>query len=103
MPATEIKQRGWRGVVRSLGPDGAVLITNHGHPEAVIMRPEEYARLAERAQRADERVEIELQTLRRRFDERLAVLGEAKAAARLRATLRGGAELGGKVKAGASY
>ena len=38
VPASDVKKRGWRGVMRTLVKDGAVVVTNHDEPEAVILR-----------------------------------------------------------------
>ena len=100
IPASQVKRRGWRGVMRTLGTEGVVLVTNHGEPEAVILPPDAYASLLERIEQAEPRIEDDLEALRRRFDERLAALLEAGSGARLRAVMGEGARLGGKVKAG---
>ena len=103
VPASDVKRRGWRGVMRTLRSEGAVLVTNHDQPEAVILAADEYAALVERAQQAESRVESDLAALRRRFDERLATLGTPGAGDRLRSVMRGPAKLRGKVKAGTTY
>jgi PHD/YefM family antitoxin component YafN of YafNO toxin-antitoxin module len=89
--------------MRTLAAERAVLVTNHGQAEAVIVQPEAYADLLEKVERAESRIEADLEMLRRRFDERLASLTAAKAGERLRSVMRGKAKLGGKVKAGTSY
>ena len=101
--ASEVKQQGWRGVMRTLAAENAVLVTNHGRAEAVILQPEAYAGLLEKVERAESRLEADLEALRRRFDERLTSLTAAKAGERLRSVMRGRTKLGGKVKAGTSY
>jgi PHD/YefM family antitoxin component YafN of YafNO toxin-antitoxin module len=103
IPASDLKRRGWRGVIETLGSERALLVTNHERPEAVIVSTEEYARLTAHAAVARARTEAELERLRQRFDDRLAVLRAPKAGARLRAAMRGPARLRGKVKAGTSY
>jgi PHD/YefM family antitoxin component YafN of YafNO toxin-antitoxin module len=103
LPASDVKRRGWRGVMRTLTIEGAVLVTNHDRPEAVILAADVYSDLIERANQADSRVESDLTTLRRRFDERLATLQKPDAGQRLRSVMRGPARLRGKVKAGGSY
>ena len=103
VPASDVKRRGWRGIMRTVRSEGAVLVTNHDQPEAVIVGPEEYAALLERAAQADARIESDLAALRRRFDERLAALRKPDAGDRLRAAMRGPAKLRGRVKAGATY
>jgi len=103
MPASEVKRRGWRGVMRTVGTEGAVLVTNHDHPEAVILSAEAYASLLEKAGQADTRTEADLALLRRRFDERLHALRAVDAGDRLRSIMRGPASLGGEVKAGKTF
>jgi prevent-host-death family protein len=103
VPASDVKRRGWRGVMRSVSVEGAVVITNHNQPEAVILSAGAYANLLDRARQAESRLESDLALLRRRFDERLAVLRKPDAGQRLRSIMRGPARLRGKVKAGRTY
>jgi len=103
VPAADLKRRGWRGVMRALKGQDALLVTNHNQPEAVILAADAYADLLERANRAESRLESDLALLRSRFDERLAALRKPDAGQRLRSIMRGPAKLRGKVKAGHSY
>jgi prevent-host-death family protein len=103
VPASAVKTGGWRGVMRTLREQGAVVVTNHDEPEAVIIPAKEYAALVETVTRAESRTASELEALRLRFDERLAALRAPGAGARLRSIMRGRARLRGKVKAGAGY
>ena len=103
VPASDVKRRGWRGVMRTLSVEGAVLVTNHDQPEAVILAADAYANLLDRAKQAESRVESDLAVLRRRYDDRLAALRKLDAGQRLRSVMRGSAKLSGKVKAGKSY
>lgn len=103
LPATDVKKRGWRGVMRKLHEHGAVLVTNHDEPEAVIIPATEYASFLEVVDQAKSRTASELDALRLRFDERLAALRAPHAGARLRSVMRGPARLRGKVKAGTGY
>lgn len=103
VPASDVKRRGWRGVMRTVSVEGAVLVTNHDQPEAVILSADAYVNLLDRAKQAESRVESDLALLRRRFDERLAALRKPDAGQRLRSTMRGPARLRGKVKAGTSF
>jgi PHD/YefM family antitoxin component YafN of YafNO toxin-antitoxin module len=103
VPASDVKRRGWRGVMRTLSVEGAVLVTNHDQPEAVILPADTYANLLHRVKQAESRVESDLALLRRRFDERLAGLRKPDAGPRLRSIVRGPARLRGKVRAGTSY
>lgn len=103
VPASDVKRRGWRGVMRTLSLEGAVVVTNHDQPEAVILATATYVNLLERAKQAESRVESDLALLRSRFDERLAALRKPDASERLRSVMQGPANLRGRVKAGASY
>lgn len=103
VPASDVKTRGWRGVMRTLAEEGAVLVTNHDQPEAVIIPAKTYAGLVEAATQAESRTASELDALRRRFDARLAALDAADAGTRLRSAARSPARLRGRVKAGAGF
>ena len=99
VPASDVKKRGWRGVMRTLAKGGTVVVTNHNEPEAVILRVGEYEALIELVEQSKSRVANELDALRQRFDERLAALRAPDASDRLRAIARRPARLGGKVTA----
>lgn len=102
-PASDVKKLGWRGVMKAVGRTGRVVVTNHNQPEAVILSAEEYADVVRALREAGTRDDAVLDTLRQRFDARLASLQEADAGTRLRSVMRGPAKLAGKVKAGASH
>jgi prevent-host-death family protein len=82
---------------------GRLLVTNHDEPEAVIVSVPEYDALMHLVEQSETQTESALAGLRQNFNERLAVLQERSAAARLRSTIRGRAKLSGKVKAGGGY
>ena len=103
IPASDVKNRGWRGVTRTLAAQGAVVVTNHDEPEAVILPVTQYERLLEMAGQTHARAASELEALRRRFDDRLAALRAPAAGDRLRSVARSRAKLRGKVKAGAGH
>lgn len=103
VPASDVKRRGWRGVMRTLIAEGTVVVTNHNQPEAVILSADVYAKLLDQAAQAESRVESALALLRQRFDERLAVLRTPEAGDGLRSIMRSRTKLHGKVKAGESY
>ena len=103
IPASDVKKRGWRGVMRALRSNGPVVVTNHSEPEAVILSAQDYARLLTIVNETESKTEAGLEALRHRFDERLAALREPDAGDRLRAINRSPAKLRGKVKAGAGY
>ena len=68
-PASDVKRLGWRGVMRTVGREGKVLVTNHDQPEAVILSTDEYQRLMQAAEGAQAQQDAALDTLRRRFDQ----------------------------------
>lgn len=82
-PASDMKKLGWRGVMKAVTRSGKVVITNHNQPEAVILPVEEYARMLNLLRAAAARDEAALDTLRRRFDERLACLNAPGAGEKL--------------------
>ncbi len=102
-PASDVKKLGWRGVMRTVGREGKVLVTNHDQPEAVILSTDEYQRLMQAAASAQAQQDAALGALRQRFDERLAALARPDAADRLRAVLAAPGALQGQVKAGGSH
>jgi PHD/YefM family antitoxin component YafN of YafNO toxin-antitoxin module len=101
--ASSVKKDGWRGMMRALAAEGKLLITNHNQPEAVILSTAENTRLVEAAQAARNASPDPLVELRRRFDERLAVLAEDAAGDALRSAMRSPGQLGGRVKAGSTF
>lgn len=101
--ASDVKKLGWRGVMRAVGRKGKVVVTNHNEPEAVILSAEEYGAIMHALNEAGLRHESALDTLRHRFDERLASLQADDASERLRSLMRGPTTLGGKVKVGDSH
>ena len=102
-PASALKLRGWRGVMDDVRRDGAVLVTNHDRPEAVILPAEAYAALVRAANAGERRDADVLETLRARFDQRLAALRDDDAGDRLRGVMDAPATLHGKAKAGAGF
>lgn len=80
-PASDIKAKGWPDLMRKVAKLGAVVVTNHNHPQAVVVSAEEYQRLvaqatgtSEAAQRAQS-----LKRLQNEFDAHLAVLNDGQA------------------------
>ena len=102
-PATDVKKLGWRGVMKSVGRVGKVVVTNHSEPEAVILSVQEYAAIQHALLQAAARTEPALDALRQRFDDRLAALQATEAGDRMRALMRSPAKLKGKVKAGKTF
>ena len=77
-PAAEVKVKGWPSLMRKVRARGAVVITNHSHPEAVVVDAGEYRRLVARASAADASASRarSLGELQARFDRHLSVLAE---------------------------
>lgn len=102
-PASDVKRLGWRALMDAIAKRGQVVVTNHDKPQAVILSMETYDAILEALRQASANDEAALDALRRRFDARLSALSAPDAGNRLRATMRKGAKLGGKVKVGASH
>ena len=45
--ASDVKKHGWRGVMRLVGEQGKLVITNHSAPEAVVLSTREYKALVD--------------------------------------------------------
>lgn len=101
--ASSVKKDGWRGMMRTLATEGRLLVTNHNYPEAVILSTAEYTKLIEAATAAEQAAANPLVELRRKFDERLAVLEAPDAGERLRAVMQNPDQLDGQVRAGATF
>jgi prevent-host-death family protein len=101
--ASDLKKLGWRGVMKTVGRTGKVLVTNHNEPEAVILSVQAYGDIQKALLAAAAQQEPSLDALRQRFDKRLAALQAPDAGKRLRSMMRSPAKLAGRVKAGASY
>lgn len=102
-PASDVKKLGWRGVMKAVGHKGRLVVTNHNEPEAVILSATDYDAIVRALHEASAKNDDVLESLRHRFDERLASLQAADTADRLRAVMRGPVKLGGEIKAGASH
>ena len=102
-PASDVKRLGWRALMDAIAKSGQVVVTNHDKPQAVILSMDTYAAILEALRQASASDDAALDVLRRRVDTRLAALSAPDAGAALRATMRKGAKLRGKVKAGASH
>jgi prevent-host-death family protein len=102
-PASDVKKRGWRGIMETVRRTGAVAVTNHDRPEAVILPIDEYGRLLKFAQDADAGNRAKLEALRRKYDEKLAVLNAPDAGEKLDSIFDKPIDLGGRVIAGASF
>ena len=103
LPASDVKRRGWKGVMSEVRAQGGVVVTNHATPEAVVLPTDEYVRLREAARRGEQQIQAQLDVLRQRFDKRLAALDAADAGARLRLAMDAPVRLRGRVKAGTGH
>ena len=102
-PATDLKKLGWRGVMKSVGRSGKIVVTNHNQPEAVNLSAEAYTAITDALQQAAAQADAPLEALRSRFDARLAVLQAPDAGDKLRSLMApggGGMRLNGQVRAG---
>ncbi|KAF1016935.1 MAG: hypothetical protein GAK31_00194 [Stenotrophomonas maltophilia] len=78
-PASSVKTRGWPSLMRTVREKQALVITNHNHPEAVIVDIRTYEALLAKAATAhdDARAGV-LQQLRASFDQTLAGLQQGE-------------------------
>lgn len=97
---SDVKREGWRGIMRSVDSAGAVLMTNHDRPEAVVLSLQQYRQLAAGAAAAQRAQADRLAELTRAFDADLAALQRADAGDRLREAFEAPVALGGQVIAG---
>ena len=102
-PVSDVKREGWRGVMKSVGAAGKLLMTNHDQPEAVILSLQEYRLLTELADTARRDQQQRLDKLSQAFDAELAVLRQADAGDRLRQAFGAPLALKRKVIAGRSF
>ena len=79
-PATSIKSLGWKKILAKVLVKGRLVVTNHNTPEAVVLSIKEFTTLLDRAAQNDPLV-----TLKRQFEDRLAVLRTPQAGQRLQA------------------
>jgi len=97
-PASEVKKRGWRGMMRMARDHGAVVVTHHNEPEAVIVPMAAYTKLLESAREKEVAEAAVLEQLRRKFDEQLAVLNQPDVVDGVARLFRKRIRLQGKVK-----
>jgi PHD/YefM family antitoxin component YafN of YafNO toxin-antitoxin module len=98
IPASDVKQKGWRGVMQAVQRAGSVLVTNHDRPEAVILALPQYEALVEATRRLEQQTEDALELLRKDFDRRLASLDEDGAEQRMRDVFREPVRLEGRLR-----
>lgn len=100
--ASDVKKRGWKGIMRLLAEKGPVLVTNHDQPDAVIVPTIEYERLRELARQQAQRLDTAEEALRAEWDQRLASLNGPGAREQMDRLMSGPLKLHGQVKAGES-
>jgi len=96
-PASDIKTKGWPGLMRRVRAQGAVVVTNHQHPEAVVVEAQAYQALLARAKAGAGEADRAgaLRALQAEFDARLATLADGRlASAVARPARRGVVKLG---------
>lgn len=103
LPVSEVKKRGWKAVMRLVSDKGAVVVTNHDQPEAVIVPTAEYARLREVARERAGRLDTAEDALRQEWQQRLAVLTQPATRTAVDTLLQGPITLGGTAKAGEGW
>ena len=83
-PASDVKAKGWPELMRKVARLGAVVVTNHNHPQAVVVSAEEYQRLVAQASGASAAAQRaqSLKQLQAEFDAHLAVLDDGKTLAK---------------------
>jgi len=97
-PASDVKKRGWRGMMRLARDQGAVVVTHHNEPEAVIVPIAAYTHLVEAAQQKEAAEAAAMERLRKRFDEKLAPLQHPGVAEHMAAIARQRLRPRGQVK-----
>jgi hypothetical protein len=100
--ASSVKNK-WGEVVRQVQQLGSLAITNHATVEMVLLNAATYQQLTEDIQALKAREQAVLDDLTRRFNERLAVLQEPRAAKKVNALFAAKGKLKTRPKAGASF
>ena len=84
-PASDVKVKGWPSLMRKVQANGAILITNHNHPEAVVLDADRYRWLVDQVAsiaEADPQARV-LKALQAKFDDHLVSLGNDATLARV--------------------
>lgn len=78
--AGDVKQKGWPSLMRKVRANRVVVITNHNHPEAVVVDADEYVRLVAQANAASATAvrKRSLEALQSKFDAHLSSLKEGE-------------------------
>lgn len=101
--ATAVKTGGWSSVAQSAREAGAVVVTSHNKPDAVVLSPEEFARLKGLAEREAQREQRMLDELNARFDARMQALQAPGMGQRMADFMQKPVRLNGRVRAGEGH
>jgi len=100
--ATHVKNK-WGDVVRQVMQEGSVAVTNHSAIEMVLIPAAQYDQLARELTQLQAREKDALHTLTDRFDQRLATLQDAGAAAAVDAVMNARGTFKRRPKVGESF
>lgn len=103
LPVSEVKKRGWKGVMRLVGDKGPLVVTNHDQPDAVVVPIGEYVRLRDLARKKAANLDTSEATVRAEWQRRMAWLREPGSDDFLRSLVNGPSTLQGDVKAGEGW
>lgn len=73
-PVSDLEKKSWGSLVRAINNQGAVVVTDHDQPVAVVLSVENYETLARLAQREQAHIARKIAELNERVDQRLASL-----------------------------
>ena len=100
--ATHVKNK-WGEVVRQVLQEGSVAVTNHSAIEMVLIPAAKYDQLTREITQLQAREQDALHSLTDRFDQRLAKLQDASAAAAIQAVMDAKGKLKKRPKVGESF
>lgn len=103
--SSDLKRVSWRSVFKKLAqsPQGAMVITRHQRPEAIILTVAEYERLLGLAAEQQNQVQNVLESLRRDFDGRLESFKDGELGTRARKAMSELIVLGGKIRVSSDH
>ena len=101
-PSSELENESWKSLAREISQHGAIVVTDHDQPVAVMLSVEVYEALARLARREQARVAQKIAELNARVDQRIALLNTPDARRALDAFMDEPVVLNGEVRAGTS-
>lgn len=101
--ATAVKTSGWSSVAQTAREAGAVVVTSHNKPDAVVLSPEEFSRLKSLAEREAQREQRVLDELNARFDARIEALQAPGMGRKMADFMQKPVRLNGRVRAGEGH